>query len=177
MWVSPPTHSVNTVLIRSPNNHTNKEKNPALILLFHLGLCKVLLFYLRLWLCGFCPGGPLRSCETGEISSLGPSEATANSSANGLDWTVMHGVQCATGAVDYKVEYILDFKSWFGNSLLFNAVFPLLWAGQNICHVSLRFFICLFVCLFMKSSEIRGPVVTANKREYSLKQMSADILN
>lgn len=109
------------------------------------------------------------------MSSLGPSEATANSPVNGLDWTVIHDVQCATGAVDYKVEYILDFKSWFGNSLLFNAVFPLLWAGRNICHVSLRFFVCLFVCLFMKSSEIGGPVVTANKHEYSLKQMSADI--
>lgn len=76
-----------------------------------------------------------------------------------------------TGAIDCNSEYILDVKSWFGNPLHFKVVFLLLWAGRNICCVSLRG----FVCLFMKSSEIRESEVMAHKHECSLKQMSADI--
>lgn len=74
-------------------------------------MCKVLLFCVRLWLCGFCPGSPLQNSETGQVSSLGPSEAIANPPVNGLDWTVMHDRQYVTGAVDCRVEYVLGLKS------------------------------------------------------------------
>ena len=82
------THSVTIVFsyegnIWSPNNHINKEKH-VLIHLFHLGLCKVPLFYISLQLCGFCPGRPQQNCATGEVSSLDPSEAAVNPPANDL---------------------------------------------------------------------------------------------
>lgn len=169
-----PTHSLNIVLIRSSNSHTNRGKNTHLFIFSILVCVKYFFIYVRLWLCGFCPGSPLQNSETGEVSSLGPSEAVANPPVNGLDWTVMHDRQNVTGAVDCRVEYVLGLKSWFGNSSLFKVVFPLLWADRNICHVSLIF---SFVCFFMKSSEFREPVEMAHRYERILKQMSANIYN
>lgn len=101
--------------IVGPQTTIQIKKNMHWFIFSILGGIKYI--YICLWLCGFCPSRPQQNCETGEVSSLGPSEATVTPLL--MVWVRQLYIRCS----GLSLLFATHFKYWFGNPLLFTVWF------------------------------------------------------